>query len=178
MNIASHIFPTTSSLLQLPKSDGSAAQIQPKLSGAYSAALTPLPCLIQVKSLSFLTGQTCCDHRTVVLLLCDFILLFSVLCDHIFRLDTGKLQSLKQLFDTEETVGEDTFPEKSWKFYLLTVTYKSMSWLLTFTYLFQYKAVKRHVRLFIRVAQQGMKQSQTILASHIWLEKLQSFEKS
>ena len=52
VNIPSHIFPATSTLLQLPKSAGSAAQIQPRLSGAYSATLTTLPCQIWVKDIT------------------------------------------------------------------------------------------------------------------------------
>ena len=51
VNIPSHIFPCSSTLLQLPKSAGSAAQIQPRLSGAYSATLTALLCQIWVKHL-------------------------------------------------------------------------------------------------------------------------------
>ena len=42
-------FPATSTLLQLLKSASSAAQIQPRLSGAYSATLTALPCQLWVK---------------------------------------------------------------------------------------------------------------------------------
>ena len=44
MNIPQHISPPLPQHLQLPKSASSAAQIQPRLSGAYSATLTALPC--------------------------------------------------------------------------------------------------------------------------------------
>ena len=62
-----HIFfPTTSTLSELPKSADSAAQIQPRLSGAYSATLTALHCQIWVKQhhVLLLTSRFCIEEES------------------------------------------------------------------------------------------------------------------